>query len=212
MSGGRRSAPPLRLTDPEIAALGERGFFVRDGLLGHAAALALHREIEALARAGGLRPAGVSRGAGYRVDPDTRGDAIAWLVPDAASPPLRPLCARFEALRRALNRDAYLGLERVELQLARYPGGGARYGRHRDAHPGLPGRRVTAIYYVNPDWRPDRGGVLRLHVGETAVDVAPVLDRLVVFLSERLEHEVLPAFAPRLAVTAWLYGRASLPV
>jgi SM-20-related protein len=29
----------------------------------------------------------------------------------------------------------------------------------------------------------------------------------VVFLSERVEHEVLPTFAPRLAVTGWFYGR-----
>jgi SM-20-related protein len=39
------------------------------------------------------------------------------------------------------------------------------------------------------------------------VDVEPSLDRLVVFLSERIDHEVLPAFAPRLALTAWYYGR-----
>jgi len=48
--------------------------------------------------------------------------------------------------------------------------------------------------------------------GKRPLDVAPVLDRLVVFLSERLDHEVLPTFAPRLAVTAWFYGRDHVPV
>jgi SM-20-related protein len=72
---------------------------------------------------------------------------------------------------------------------------------------------VTAIYYANPGWRAEDGGALRLYVdgadGAAAstdvapVDVAPLLDRLLVFLSERVEHEVLPTRAPRWAVTAW---------
>ncbi|HLE44005.1 MAG TPA: 2OG-Fe(II) oxygenase [Methylomirabilota bacterium] len=53
---------------------------------------------------------------------------------------------------------------------------------------------------------------MRLHLPEGPLDVAPVLDRLVVFLSERLDHEVLPTLAPRRAVTAWFYGRAHVPV
>jgi SM-20-related protein len=34
---------------------------------------------------------------------------------------------------------------------------------------------------------------------------------LIAFLATRVEHEVLPAHAPRLAVTAWFYGRNPLP-
>ena len=200
------------LAEPELATLSERGFVVRDGLLGVDPARALHRELDALARAGGLRPAGLSRGGSYRIDPGTRGDEIAWLDPAAAPPALGGLCARFEALHGALTREAWLGLGRFDLQLARFPGGGARYRRHRDAFPGRSNRRVTAIYYVNPDWRPEHGGLLRLHLAEGSADVEPILDRLVVFLSERLEHEVLPVFAPRLAVTAWFYGRDHFPL
>jgi SM-20-related protein len=198
----------LKLADAEVAALGDLGFLVRDGFLGRADALALHAEAQA--RGHGLRPAGVSRGAGYRIDPATRGDEIAWLAPDDAWPALAPLWDRFAALRDTLNREAYLGLTRFDVQLARYPGGGACYRRHRDAFPGRSGRRVTAIYYLNPGWRPDRGGLLRLHLADGPRDVEPVLDRLVVFLSERLPHEVLPVFATRLAVTAWYYGRDGL--
>jgi SM-20-related protein len=102
----------------------------------------------------------------------------------------------------------------MEVQIARYPGGGAAYDRHRDAFaapPGArPGRRVTAIYYANPAWTPEAGGLLRLHGNAGPVDVAPILDRLLVFLSERVEHEVLPAHAPRCAVTAWYRPRDPL--
>ena len=69
---------------------------------------------------------------------------------------------------------------------------------------------MTAIFYPNPDWRPEHGGLLRLYLKEGTVEVAPSLDRLVVFLSEQLEHEVLPTHAPRLALTAWYYG-SSVP-
>lgn len=128
---------------------------------------------------------------------DVRSDLTVWLDDS-------PLTPCFEALRLELNRTAYLGLQRFDLQLARYDAG-ARYVRHRDAFPGGDNRRVTAIVYLNEAWCPEHGGQLRLHV-EPPVDVEPVLDRLVVFLSARVEHEVLPSNAERWAVTAWYYG------
>jgi SM-20-related protein len=199
----------VTLTDAEVSALGDRGFLVRDGFLGRAEALAVHAAV--VERTGELRPAGMSRGARYRVDPAARGDAIAWLTRESVAPPLFHLWDRFVALKEALNRETYLGLDRFDVQLACYPGDGARYEPHRDAVFGQPGRRATAIYYVNPGWGPDHGGLLRLHLPDGPHDVAPELDRLVVFLSERILHEVLPVFAARLAVTAWFYGRDAGP-
>ncbi len=206
--------PDFVLADAEVRSLGERGWFLRDGVLGPAVAGKVHAAVEALAAAGRLRPAGVSRGATYRLDGAVRGDAIAWLDPDQIPPALRPLCTLFRALRDALNASAYLGLDRMEMQVARYPGDGAAYARHRDAFssptPGPPNRRVTAIYYANPGWRPEDGGVLRLHGDDGLQDVEPILDRLLVFMSERVEHEVLPARAPRRAVTVWFRARDPL--
>jgi SM-20-related protein len=208
--GTARVSPHFDLSNAEIHALDERGWFVRDGVLGHAAAMTIHDVVERLAAAGHLRPAGLSRGAAYRVDARVRGDVIAWIEPHEAPAELTGLCDVFVALRDALNREAYLGLARMEIQVARYPGGGAAYDRHRDAFAeplgGRPSRRVTAIYYANPGWRPEDGGTLRLHLDGGSIDVAPELDRLIVFLSERVEHEVLPAQAPRRAVTAWYRG------
>jgi SM-20-related protein len=200
------------LMAPDVRALAEPGVLVRDGWLGQVAAGAVLGEVEALVHARALRPAGVSRGAHHRVDAEVRGDAIAWLAPETAGPALARLLAAFDTLREALNREAYLGLARTEVQLARYPGGGAGYRRHRDAFPGRSNRRVTALYYLNPSWRPEDGGLLRCHLDGGPLDVEPVADRLVCFLSEHVEHEVLPAVAPRLAVTAWFYGRDHVPV
>src|SRR5262249_17455392 len=135
-----------------------------------------------------LRPASVGR----ERQAGVRGDELAWLDDDG----------RFEGLRLDLN-EAWLGLARLELQVARYQIGAA-YPRHLDAFRGGLSRRVTAIWYLNPDW--SGGGELRLHLDEGPRDIAPINDRLVVFLSEKLEHEVLPAASERWAVTAWYYG------
>jgi SM-20-related protein len=196
----------LAPSDDEIAALGGGGFLMRDGLLGEADALAVAAEASALP---GFRPAGVARAATR--DRAVRGDELVWVDAEHAPPALARLDATFGAAARELDAAAYLGLGRHELQVARYPGDGARYQRHRDAFVGPESRLLTLIYYANPGWERAHGGELRLHLGDGPVDVEPVLDRLVVFLAAKVWHEVLPARAPRLAVTAWFYGRHPLP-
>jgi SM-20-related protein len=191
----------IGLGDEDVQALGEGKGIVRDGWLGEALALAAHREAGALP----LRPAGVGRAGTSAAG--VRADELTWVDPGSRLPPgLAALCARFAALREELRRAAWLSLTRTEIQVARYPGGGAAYARHRDAfRDGRDPRVVTAIYYLNPGWTAAAGGVLRLYTAgaDGPVDVEPVLDRIVIFRSELVEHEVLPAHAPRLAVTAW---------
>jgi SM-20-related protein len=196
---------PLAPTDAEVAALGAGGFLMRDGFLGEERARAA---ADAAAALSGFRAAGISRAA--TLDPGVRGDELVWLDAAGAPPPLQVLLADLEAAGRALDRAAYLGLGRFDVQVARYAGGAA-YQRHRDAFAGPASRILTLIYYANPGWRAADGGALRLHLPGGPVDVEPRLDRLIAFLATRVEHEVLPAHAPRLAVTAWFYGRNPLP-
>jgi SM-20-related protein len=212
------SAPPAASTcpevfvptDEEVRQLGEQAYLLRPRFLGEQGARVAAAEARALVEAGALRPAALSRGASHRHAPELRGDATAWLTGEHGGPGLDALRAAFAQLGEALNAHAYLGLGRHDTQLAHYPGGGARYVRHRDAFAGAgANRRLTAITYLNPGWEPAHGGCLRLYLGEGTLDVEPRLDTLVVFLAERVEHEVLPAFAPRLAATAWYYGRSS---
>jgi SM-20-related protein len=187
-------------TDEEVESLGGGQAVLRSGFLGEP----LVHQVRAAAASVDLRPAGTSR-AGV-VDSTVRGDAIGWLDPADPLPPWPALRDRFETLRRAANREAYLGLTSCEIQVARYPGAGEGYVRHVDSFAGpLASRRMTAIVYLNAGWQHSDGGQLRLHLAGGPVDVEPLLDRLVVFLSDRVEHEVLPARAPRLAITAW-YG------
>ena len=62
--------------------------------------------------------------------------------------------------------------------------------------------------YLNEDWTSADGGALRMYDDERVREVLPVAGTLVCFLSDRFEHEVLPATRERLAVTGWIRRRA----
>ena len=69
---------------------------------------------------------------------------------------------------------------------------------------------ISYCYYLNDAWIAAAGGCLRLHAA-TVLDVAPLLDRLVVFHSADLRHEVLPTAARRLSLTGWMSRAPLLP-
>ena len=199
-------AIPSPLQTHEVEQLGHEGYFLRPDWLSIEVAEDARAAFQAL---DGFLPACVGRGEGRRELPELRGDELRWLDGGEAGPGLTPVLRAFEQLKDELNQQAYLGLDRRELQGARYLRRGALYTRHVDSFQGLAGRRVTFIYYLNPGWLPAHGGCLRLHLKAGAVDVPPRLNSLVVFLSEQVEHEVLASFADRSALTAWWSGRSS---
>lgn len=185
--------------------MGTAGFVAGRGFLGPELASKAHAAALELVAQGALRRAGIRRGADHALNDDVRGDSITWLDETCVGV-MKEVWLRFDALRLQLNELAYLGLRRTELQLAHYPGTGAGYQRHLDSFPGSDNRRMTAIVYLNPSWQPEHGGRLELFV-EPAQHVDPTLDTFIVFRSELIEHEVLPSYADRLAVTAWYSAR-----
>jgi len=167
---------------------------------------ALHGEAEAAWRDGALRPAAIGRGEGRSVHEEIRGDSIRWVDSRSATPSQRALLGELEALRLALNRELQLGLWDVEIQLAAYPPG-ARYHRHLDQFAGLQLRRVTVMLYLNPGWTEELGGALRMYTERGVVHVLPAANTFLCFLSERIEHEVLPARQLRFSIGGWLRRR-----
>jgi SM-20-related protein len=137
---------------------------------------------------------------------EIRGDFTCWWR-EPLYPPERGLLDQLEALRLELNREATLGLFDLELHYARYPRG-AGYARHVDQPLGTTLRQVSLALYLNMDWEPDHGGVLRIHESDSqALDIEPVGGRLVCFLTPGREHEVLPARRERLSISGWFRGR-----
>lgn len=190
------------LADGDIERLGEGEALVIDRWLPGEDALRARAAAEALFVAGQLRPAGIGRGDRRQLDPRIRGDEFMWLERDEVPSGMGTLLDAFEALRQDINQRAFAGLRSFEVQVACYSGG-AGYARHRDAFRGEVNRRLTAICYLNPDWRADHGGTLRIWPPSGEALIAPILGRLVLFRADLLEHEVLPSLSPRYAVTAW---------
>ena len=99
-----------------------------------------------------------------------------------------------------------LGAFELEMHYAIYPPG-AGYARHRDRFRDDDARVLSCIAYLNDGWRAGDGGALRMHLDGGARDVAPAGGTLVAFLSDRVEHEVLPARRDRIAVSGWFRRR-----
>lgn len=192
-------------TDEMVRLLGDGGVLIFDGVLGQTTASATFNTIMALAQDGALKRAGVGRSGNHQHNESIRQDLITW-VDDTNAEAFRPVTALFEEVRNAANQYCWMGVRRFDTQIALYNGDGAHYDRHRDAFHGKSSRVLTAIYYPNVGWQPEHGGCLRVFFPDEKVeDVDPIADRLVIFLSEVLDHQVLPVFSARAALTAWFY-------
>jgi SM-20-related protein len=198
----RRAAAASRLT----TALAERGFAIVDSFITRPQVAALRERCLELAQEGALHPARIGRGANERRAADVRGDFIAWLEQPARAAE-QGLLDDLEYLRGVMNRELMAGLIDFEGHFARYPAG-ASYARHIDRAKGTDVRAISAVLYLNDAWSSEDGGELRIHTGEGKfVDLLPEGGRLVAFLSERFEHEVLPAMRERLSFTGWFRRR-----
>lgn len=192
-----------------VEEVAREGYAIVPGWLDMAMLAALRGRLLAHERAGELRPAEVGRGRGRVGRSDIRGDRILWLGSEANDAAEAGLRARLEALRLAINRETMLGLFDFEGHYAVYPPGAA-YARHRDRFRDDDRRVVSCVAYLNEAWSADDGGALRLHLDDGIFrDVSPMGGTLVIFLSDRFEHEVLPASRPRMTITGWFRRRAT---
>ena len=193
--------------------LAARGWSCCDDFVPGERVAELRVEAQALRERGEFHAAAVGAGGRRAVRSPIRGDEISWLVPPLSGS-LAQLAADLEALRLALNRELTLGLFDVELHFARYDPGRA-YARHSDQLAGSDARVLSWALYLNDDWRAEQGGALRLYTqGQERrpfLEFPPRGGRLMMFLSERYEHEVLPATRERLSITGWFRRRGPLP-
>jgi SM-20-related protein len=165
---------------------------------------ALRADLLRLRATSGLAPAATGRGEGRGLRADVRGDATLWLDDARTGDAAAAYLAQLDALRVALNRRLFLGVDEVEAHYALYPPG-ASYAKHRDRFRDDDARVVSFVTYLNPDWGDEDGGALRLSLDDGDIDIAPRTGS-VCFLSE-LEHEVLPATRDRLSIAAWMRRR-----
>lgn len=165
---------------------------------------ALRNEVTLLHKTDAMNRAGIGRGADLVENRSVRRDRIAWL--EGFSEPQALLFRFLEQLREALNQRLFLGLKRFEAHYATYQSGDF-YKRHVDSFRGRASRVISLVLYLNDDWGLEDGGELRLFSPEDEASpvglVRPEVGRAVLFLSEEMPHEVLPAKRTRYSIACW---------
>lgn len=153
--------------------------------------------------------AAVGRANQQTINTMVRNDRILWL--SSAEAIQASYLQLMDDLRSALNRSLFLGLFDYECHFAHYPKG-AFYKKHLDAFKGRSNRRLTTVMYLNDSWQEADGGQLVIYGerGNTLEKITPERGTLVVFLSEKFVHEVLPSFRDRLSITGWFRVNASI--
>lgn len=194
----------LSMLESAAHGLATDGWCVLSGLLAPEHTAALAAECAAMHASDRMRPARVGA---TRTTTPLRGDRTRWFEMAALSAPQQRFVDRVEALRLHLNRSLMLGLVESEAHYAVYAPG-ARYARHLDRLRHSDARVVSAVFYLNDSWDERDGGALRIHLADGAYrDVYPQAGHLALFLSDRFEHEVLPASRPRMSIACWLRRR-----
>ncbi|WP_298610453.1 2OG-Fe(II) oxygenase [uncultured Thiothrix sp.] len=189
-----------------IEALANEGWLVIPDFLNTQQILQLREQALSGYAAGKFKQASVGQGNSKTIQTEIRRDAVLWLD-DHEAGVAGEFLAWLAELRTELNQALFLSLVEAELHFALYPEGGF-YRKHIDNFRGSSARLVTVILYLNQDWQPEQGGQLRIYLGNEVREIAPQAGILVLFLSERFEHEVLPTEAERLSLTGWLRRRS----
>ncbi len=199
---------PLSWEDRLATGLTEHDFAIDREFLSHDQCELIRLDFLRLQSQGAFSQAGIGHAHEHGVDLQVRRDQVFWFPEVPASLAQELLCVRFQALKAALNERLLLGLWSFEGHYAAYDKGGF-YQRHRDSFRGDDSRVISTILYLNESWQDSDGGQLRLFLKNGSLDIVPNEGTLVCFLSHLVEHEVLPAQAPRRSFAGWFKKRNS---
>ena len=183
-------------------ALAQEGCIVLEGILPLELVKALHVRASSL-KGAAYQKAKIGRGSDQQLNERIRSDATCWIEGDEESE--KGYLEWMESLRNYMNRYLYLGLFDYECHFAHYQSGDF-YKKHIDALRGSSNRILTTVLYLNPEWCSEDGGELLLY-DETDVKIlkriSPKMGTLVLFLSEKFPHEVLPSQNERYSIAGW---------
>lgn len=165
--------------------------------------LALAKRLVELAKIDvGFKLGGIAGGTKKKVDRSRRRNKIRWI--DAKNKYEAEYLSFTNDLSEYLNRSLFLGLKYYESHFAIYEEGDF-YEKHFDAFKNSKNRILTTVYYLNQDWKEENGGELVIYDANDnfLTRVIPRLNTLVLFLSDKFPHEVLPAKVKRYSIAGW---------
>lgn len=182
--------------------LAEHGYAVEDQFLSQP-------EVDAILKAGAFqastdfKKAGIGNKQSLQIQESIRGDYIKWLDKINSPNAVQVYLKRLQELILYLNQALFLSLKDFEVHMTVYPEG-SFYKRHLDQFKKDDHRKLSVILYLNPDWKEEQGGQLRMFLPDRTKDFLPMAGRLIIFRSDEIEHEVLPATRERLSITGWM--------
>lgn len=201
----------LSLNDIQLDAIADalvtHGYLIVDDFIHPSLAESLVMQFELL-QGDAFKPAGIGRQTDFQRQETIRSDNIRWI--ENTSDAEKKFLTVMECLRVGINQRLFMGLFDYESHFAHYPVG-AFYKKHLDAFrshvkEGQSNRVLSTVLYLNNHWLPEYGGELLIYAenGDKVIErVVPVMGRLVIFLSEKFPHEVLPASRERKSIAGW---------
>lgn len=183
-------------------ALSDQGYIVVSSCLSSGLLTALQAHCENLSD-NTWQQSGIGRHNDKTINSDIRRDKTKWLTNDDATE--KQFLSSMETLRQGLNRRLFLGLFDYESHFASYEKG-AFYQKHIDTLKGQGNRIVSTVTYLNSDWCEVDAGQLQIYSDdgdEVLQTIAPKIGTMVIFLSEKIPHEVLAANRHRMSIAGW---------
>jgi SM-20-related protein len=153
-----------------------------------------------------LQQAGIGALSQYQIIENIRNDEIMWLDRNNCNPEIKTFFNFIDAFIPMVNRELYTSIKDSEFHLAHYQKGGF-YKKHLDQFKDRNNRILSVIVYMNDQWKKGDGGELKIYTNDSQSEfelVEPIGNRLAIFRSDTVWHEVLPANKSRKSLTGWL--------
>ena len=194
--------------DSVADGLADHGYAVIDQFLSQQEVEAILQIEEFQSDGTGFKKAGIGNSKSLQIQEGIRGDYIQWLDKKNSPTSVQQYLNRLDELILFLNQALFLSLKDFEVHMTVYPAG-SFYKRHLDQFKQEDHRKLSVICYLNNNWKEEHGGQLRMYLPDRSQDLLPTAGRLVIFRSDQIEHEVLPATRSRLSITGWILDQLS---
>lgn len=192
--------------------LGSQDFVILDGLWKESHLQLLRQEL--LRRELQFREAQIGKGNQTHLDRRIRSDQILWLDESDSNQVFQTTLKGLHQLQARLSESLRCSFPESEFHFAKYPPGGG-YAAHVDqsphVHPGQTQRYLSLVLYLNPTWSETWGGHLLIYEepakktqAQVIQKIKPQWNRTVLFLSQKVLHEVETSSRERLSLTGWL--------
>lgn len=168
----------------------------------------LHDEIAVIDQKNDLKNAKIGRLENHALSQNIRSDKIKWLDGDTIAQKL--LFEKLEYIRVDINKNLMLGLFDVEAHYAVYKKGDS-YQKHFDSFKGDKSRVISLVIYLNDNWQESDGGILNIYKNiddqQPTSCISPKWGNAILFLSEKIPHEVSISNKTRYSIASWFRVR-----